>query len=124
MPVTAGEKDISPQIFCIRHQNIAVSEVRLLQERPRGRCSWMGWGGAMWSCGFPVSLVREGHPAMLEGDSSFLPPKDQPGNEMLLKANHLCSLSLPVLMDRLSTLGNHPQFVFPWEGGCYHGIME
>lgn len=37
LPTTAGEKDISPQIFCIRHQNIAVSEERLLQERPRGQ---------------------------------------------------------------------------------------
>lgn len=70
-----------------------------------------GWDGEVVQCGvcgFPVSLVREDHPAMLEDDSSFL-LKDGLGNEMLVRAKHLASLSLPVLMDRLGTLGNHKQ---------------
>lgn len=67
LATTAGEKEISAQIFCIRRKNIAVSTAGLLGERPRGHHGWMGWGCcATWRWwGFaplrevPASLARE-----------------------------------------------------------------
>lgn len=45
LATTAGKKEISPQIFCIRYKNIAVSTAGLLGERPKGHHGGMGWDG-------------------------------------------------------------------------------